>query len=594
MKDPDKNNYAWLEKIGKSILIKYIEKHKTLDGMKSNIEGKKIYDRIYKQNFKLYDIVEELGYTLDNLLTFKPRGYYNIEKIKEKINGFINIHDRFPTTDEITKVLNIDIKIIYRNFKNINDIKKLINYTDKYDLTDLRGDSNRSLGELFLANYLILNGFKDSYKREQCPFSKEDGLYRSDFTLYPKGLNKELHIEVWGYKDRETSKIAKNYNKVRKVKEKLYNKYKDNMILIGIEYNTFNNNYDKIQEKLYNILKNYLTYEFKIIKYNLLIFPVKYSDDELYSEIMKYSDDGITLPYAKKINGTLYNEVLKRFKSYNKFAEKYHTNMHSNMIEWSRVLIFDKFEDIMLKGASIRKKSITNGGYKLQGAVDRNGGLINLKLDFFSQYSGKLPKLEIKWLLNVANRNKNISETINEEEIINAKVILDKLYPNYNENHYCNLCGKSFKAKHIHNLYCNDCSIRIDNNEISEQTRKVGCKYNERDYEENFYNTILNGELYKLTITGFNENTNIKTYGYKVYFNNATWIDILKKYDKYNDLYGYIINQYKDFIKKTKKPSLNKFCQQHEYITYNLVKSIGFDNIYKHIKEENMLITKAS
>ncbi|HBY19409.1 MAG TPA: hypothetical protein DEG71_00025, partial [Clostridiales bacterium] len=64
----------------------------------------------------------------------------------------------------IEKILHVSNKFI-SNFGGINEFKKLLGYDDSKDLIDLRGDYNKSLGELICANYFCSQGLKDKYKR---------------------------------------------------------------------------------------------------------------------------------------------------------------------------------------------------------------------------------------------------------------------------------------------------------------------------------------------------------------------------------------------------------------------------------------------
>jgi hypothetical protein len=102
-------------------------------------------------------------------------------------------------------------------------------------------------------------------------------------------------------------------------------------------------------------------------------------------------------------------------------------------------------------------------------------------------------------------------------------------------------------------------------------------KYLEEEYEDNF-TYITNKDISRLTITGFNKNSNIKAQGYRNFY-NLTWVDIVKKFNKYDDLFKYIVDEYMTYCNIAKKQNIQSFAKEHEWITYRLLESIGIDNI---------------
>jgi len=142
----------------------------------------------------------------------------------------------------------------------------------------------------------------------------------------------------------------------------------------------------------------------------------------------------------------------------------------------------------------------------------------------------------------------------------------------------CELCGKLMDNVHHAKLYCDDCkSITLKRNQKKcRLNNPKQPKYTELEYINNFYFCIK--ENYHLTIKGFNSVSNLKAQSYRNYY-GLPWIDILKKFDKFNELYNYIVDEYKKFIDYTKSQNIHKFIIYNNWITYELLKDIGFDKI---------------
>jgi len=330
-KDENYANHDTHEK-RKIELNDYLNKYKTLDKMTANTTGKRLYDNFKSHNDDVYETAIDLGYKIENITNSMPKKYYtkHPEILKERLLNFTNEYKRFPRHQEMEQVLHISSHFI-KQYGGLDEFKKLINYDDSKDLIDLRGDYNRSLGELIVANYLCSQGLKDKYSREQYPFPKEEGRFRSDFSFHSDNnidIDKDIHVEVWGFKASETkiNEKAPQYYETKKVKEDLYTKYSNELILININYEIFNKKYDEIQKYLYELFSPYVGLEFKNVSYKKLLSSSVLNDEELFKEVMKISPDGVTFPLTSNLlaySSGSYAQILKRGYTYKQFANKY-------------------------------------------------------------------------------------------------------------------------------------------------------------------------------------------------------------------------------------------------------------------------------
>jgi len=560
-------------------LRKYLEEYYTLDKMVSNEIGKRLYDNFKSHKDDVYDTAVELGYKIEDISKSMPKDYYinHPEIIKEKLLGFIKEYNRFPKSKEMEKVLRINTHFVSK-FGGVNAFRKLIEYDDSSDLIDLRGDYNKSIGELIFANYVCSQGLKDKYTREQYPFPKEEGYFRSDFTFYLEN-DKDIHIEVWGVKATEiNSERAVHYHKIRKIKEKLYEKYSNDLILISINYEIFDKKYDEIQKHLYDMISPYIDLKFKNVSYKKLLSPSSLSDDEIFNEVMMISPDGLTLPTTTDLqmySAGLYYQILKRGYTYYEFADKYGVKTKLVKVNWTKKLIFEHFSEILKSGKVIDKQTMNEQYSNLSCATEDFGYVTKLKIDYFYKQN-KIPSQELDWVINLANGITKTTANYSKSEINKAKKLLDKLYPNIHEEICCASCGREMTKNHIYELYCKKCSESIFNGKM----RYIKALFTETEYNNNF--SVKAIEPYLLTTKGFNTVSNIKIQSYRNYF-NMIWIDVVRKYNKFDDLYNYIIDEFTAYCKIDKNQDLRKFSKEHKYITSDMLVGIGFDKIYKDV-----------
>jgi len=429
-------HYWTFEENRKKEFLKYISEYEFLDNMK-NINNS-LYSAICRYEKRNYEFANKLNLNIEELFRYKkPNGYYNKEYIIKSIKKFINENSRFPSQQEMIPYAHCFNKY----FKDYDSCKKEINYYNKDDLIDNRGDINRSYYELFTANFFSAQGLGDKYSREEHPFKEFDsklGGYRSDFTLYTKD-NNVIHVEVWAdnEKIKETVGYFKDYLSVRKEKERLYDLYSDKICLISIEPSTFSGNLKSIYNKLYKIFKQYINLEFKTIDYELLLPFNSMSEEQTFLKLMTYTGDSMRLPYIEEIkskNGgyRLLLDINRRFGGISYFSKKYNVKMSCKINYWNEEKVFEIY-DYMIDtyGKFYSKednKKIKDDNLKgFYSYVEQNIGVINSKLKYCEYVLNKNTNLNgylfeyINGVIN--NRVKRVTTITNDQQELAKKIL---------------------------------------------------------------------------------------------------------------------------------------------------------------------------
>lgn len=408
-----------------SKLSDFLEEHNTLIGLARCSKWQYILNQCRIYNHNIEELCAELGYDYLKLKGLhKPLCYYNdYDILKNTIAEFIDKYGYFPTIKEMKFNLDIPSTTIQK-FGGIEKIKEDIGHTEN-ELIDDSGFRNRSHYEYIVAQFLIHN--KVSYKREQHPFPNPYDNLRSDFT-FEKVDGTIYHLEVWGYKKSDVNgKRSQEYCKRKKEKIKLYEKY--NINLISVENDLFSNTYDTIQEKLRMILSDVLDIDnLKNINHKYLINPYKMSDEELFSEIMKISNDSITLPKETDFtsdNKELFYEALKRFGNYNKFAKHFGVVTNRKRGYWNKDTALSRMKQIHNKygylptSIEIRNNKLAKEDSLFIGFVDGVksvfGNTIQGYLMFYENLKqNQLGDKDLEYLSNLYNlkyfRRDNVSE----------------------------------------------------------------------------------------------------------------------------------------------------------------------------------------
>jgi len=421
--------------------LKYIEENKSLENMNKKDYG--LYNAIFEYEGGSLEFIKKLNLDIESLFVFKkPDNYYTKDMVIDSIRLFIKENDRFPFQQEMIS-FGIQSNTFNKFFKDYSECKKEMGYYNKDDLIDNRGDVNRSFYELYTSNFLIGHGLGDKYKREEHPFKEFDlalSGYRSDFSFYPEN-EIPIHIEVWGDNEtiKDTSGYYKDYLGTRKEKERLYELYSNNITLISIEPSTFTGNFKSIDNKLYNIFKDYLDLEYKTIDIELLLPYNSMTEDEMFVKLMECSKDKNSLPYRKdvsKIKGgfTLLKYIDKRYGGMGYFAEKYNLNISHRTNYWTEEKVFECFDYMIVK----YNKIFTGKDYKelkdnklkgLKAYLDNSGGVIYCLLNY-AQYIVKnneiLNNILYKYLLDISQNKLYHCYNLKPQHQLLAKQIIEK------------------------------------------------------------------------------------------------------------------------------------------------------------------------
>jgi hypothetical protein len=399
-----------------------------------------LYWAINNYDESLNKLLNEIGIQWSEVSSITQWNLYeDFDVFKEKIQGFINVYDKFPTKEEIIHNLKISQRFIDMH-GGMYEIKRKMNYNDENDLVDDNGFINKSSYEYIVAQFLIHNGVK--YKREQYPFLKNEGYYRSDF-MFESLDNKIFHVEVWGFDENHIGEINKRYTNTKREKIGLYNKYDLN--LIQIEYKIMaKSSLNKIQEYLKEQFSVIDGLSLKEVANEVLLSPSSLSDDEILETIMKYSDNQEYLPTQVILlqNGlwSYCNEIRKRYGDYFKFAEKVNKKRQDKTFYWNEETIYKALLNIVKHNKPIKKSTLKEFGYMgMTNKKDKNGthSLIPVRLDFYQQYllnrNSYIHPEDIKFLENVVdNVGANVKNKVTIEQQKQASEIL-KMYQLYKQ-----------------------------------------------------------------------------------------------------------------------------------------------------------------
>ncbi len=153
-------------------------------------------------------------------------------------------------------------------------------------------------------------------------------------------------------------------------------------------------------------------------------------------------------------------------------------------------------------------------------------------------------------------------------------------------NKNCLQCDDLMIDVHPSKKYC-DCCARERRNDIQRRRNKTKPVRNFTDkmLRDNFYKVVQ--EDHHLTPKGFDE---ISEYNSSTYlgFYNTSWCEIMKLYDKGNELFDYIVNEFKAFLKDANSNSLKLFGRKHKYISDNLLNYYTYKKIFEETKRTIM------
>jgi len=277
-----------------------------------------------KCNMLFNEIILHLGYTPIGTTT-------SVREEETMLNDFNNLFiklKRVPYTRDLDGIGIASSSTYLSHFGSVENICKLLNidYTKYYKGTgagkicfDKNGGKCRSFMECVISNYYIDNGLIFDKETSYDEFFVKD-TRRFDWKLSINGNN--FYVEYCGmyYPNKMNSDMNIAY--VKKINSKIKD-LKDS------------GNYDKclfifpddIKTKtLKEIFEPFLGIELLDITNTYKINTVEYftkTSEELLDIIMKYSTNTNILPSTSIISskeGGAYNEIRKRFKTYNNFA----------------------------------------------------------------------------------------------------------------------------------------------------------------------------------------------------------------------------------------------------------------------------------
>lgn len=410
-------------------LDSYIKEKGTVVGMQKDRIGACILYAIKDSGGSVDEYCLELGYDLKDVRkNYKPDGYYeNFDNLKDGIITLIGILKRFPKQKEVLEHLHIGNNILL-SFGGIKEIKNIMGYCDENDLIDDRGFKNLSTYEYMAAQYLIVNNIP--YKRERNPFGKKYSRLRSDFTFYLED-DKEIHVEIWGYSQKDkSSERSVNYNKKRLLKEKLYTR--NNIHLIGIDYEIFQGKYENIQNRLYEIFSLYFKLKFKNVEQEKFIPTNKLTDEELFSEIMKHSNDNNIFPMQSVLQEkglyNLYVEILNRGYDYYGFAQMFGKTTNRKLNAWNKDSIFKTFDYMtskyghVLGGEDIKKNKDRTIKGIIEGSKKIFGSFVEARICYYEYISSEnltLSDFDLEYIDNAINIRKGFNRNYMTEDRIN-------------------------------------------------------------------------------------------------------------------------------------------------------------------------------
>ena len=144
-------------------------------------------------------------------------------------------------------------------------------------------------------------------------------------------------------------------------------------------------------------------------------------------------------------------------------------------------------------------------------------------------------------------------------------------------NKNCKQCGNIMENVYPQTQICNSCKNINKKLNIDKQNKnnkeKMYIKHL-KEYADNFYECTKNNK-HTLTVNGFNKISKIKYEAYRN-FHKISWLEIIKYYNKYNELLDYIKDTIIFHINENGNKSISYFYEdKHEHIKSNLIRSIG-------------------
>jgi hypothetical protein len=137
----------------------------------------------------------------------------------------------------------------------------------------------------------------------------------------------------------------------------------------------------------------------------------------------------------------------------------------------------------------------------------------------------------------------------------------------------CIQCGKEINISNRNQKLCLECRKEHERLNYQKQNNKRTNK-KKIEYDNNFINCTENNGI-SLTIKGFDEISRLKYAAYR-FFYKESWLQLIIKYNKYDELMKYLKQEYLDYININGYLGVADFAKKHhKYITYELISDIG-------------------
>jgi hypothetical protein len=478
-------------------LRSYIEKYKSIDKMKDNEEGLKLYAVLKSYDEIVWKMALELGYKLENIMVNKPKEYYEDYNILVRdVEEIIKKHGIMPQFNILAKELKISGKTL-GSLGGIYELKRKMNYKDDTDLIDDNNYYNASSYEYIVSQWLIHNNIP--YKRNVI-IEPSEGKYNCDYVIYP--LNEEpIWIEVWGGIDHDD---YFDYKESHRIKKQIYKKY--NKHLISIYPKLFNKTYAKIDKELYKLFISFINKKFIPVPIEKFIPPCKMSDQQIFEELMKHSENQNYLPPLVGINSSIVREIHKRYGIYSNFADKFNKKLYYQANGfWNEQEIFNIFAHMQSKYGKILNRGEINRVVKdeddkrkynlLRSVIHKYGGVEKVKIDYIQHCVNnniRMPENDIKWLVSFVKcshsnaKNKSLYNDLVEI----GKSILSQIEEIYNLILY--------KTEEKTDMWNNERIFALFDDMINKYG-KIITDFKRKDYKEidylKFYYHITNSRL---------------------------------------------------------------------------------------------------
>ncbi|MDO4219646.1 MAG: UvrD-helicase domain-containing protein [Candidatus Saccharibacteria bacterium] len=338
----------------------------------------------------------------------------------DKLANFMRLFNEETTGDE--HIYGPFLKSNYQSFANFNeyfeaykehrknevkDIRKIIDSRISFDINrsdprTLKGEKVKSKGEARIANWLFEHCIEYTYEELYDEVLPDANTYRPDFTLRIGG--NKYYVEYFGLSNSENP-TDKDYERIRKIKEKFHKENKTNFIALDYsketdyltvlekELNKYGIATDKIRsdsEVYETILDRNKLAEFYRLEsfFYRIVDKIKASDtredfDALVNEVIeKNSDiDSASLMRAQ------YRQIRKFYIYYGKkihreedrigfdfsdmiyYARKYVNTLDETSFNYKYVIV-DEYQDISSDRYALANATVSRSGAKLLAVGD--------------------------------------------------------------------------------------------------------------------------------------------------------------------------------------------------------------------------------